>query len=466
MDLPTEISIKQLLSSSPHYFINQVFGYKVDGVHSKIIDHLLLPENNLTLIARGHGKSKIAQGMIAWWICNNPDLRILLVSDTDRKSTLFLSTIKQVIESSLIIKKYYGNLKTKDWSEHSITIAGRKKIQTESSLMAIGAGSGAATGLHADKIVVDDLISFDSARSELQRDRMFDWYRTTIMPVLVSSGNFCCLGTKYHNRDIYYHLVNSLHYNTLLMPAINPDGTALAEWLVPLKDRLDSESNVIQTGLETIREQLGSVIWELQYLNSTKLLNKDHIIQYDYIQYFDSIEWIDNELYVNNKGSRVLIKKVNLGVDPAISEKTTADFSAMVIIGKGSDGFYYVLDTLNEHLTLNSQIEAISKLVNKWQVNKTLIEQVAYQLALIQELQRQSGLKIVPITPTRDKTSRLNMVSGHFESKKVHFLKTQRDIVDQLIQFPDEKHDDLVDACVYSLFGFKTSGSGMVVLRL
>jgi hypothetical protein len=50
-------------------------------MHGDIIDHLLKPENNLTLISRGHGKSKMAQGVICWWICNNPDERILLVSD-------------------------------------------------------------------------------------------------------------------------------------------------------------------------------------------------------------------------------------------------------------------------------------------------------------------------------------------------------------------------------------------------
>ena len=466
MNLDT-ISKKQLLRDSPFYFIQKIFGFRVDGVHEKIINHLLLPENNLTLISRGHGKSKMAQGMIAWWICNNPDERILLVSDTDRKATLFLNTIKQVIESSPVIKKFYGDLRGETWTDHAITIKGRSKIQTEPTLMCIGAGSGAATGLHATKIVVDDLVSFDSARSELQRTRTADWYRTTLLPVLVSSGKFCVLGTRYHTRDIYDDLINSLHYNTLLLPAINDKNESLCEWLVPMKDRCDDEGNLLQVGLETIRESLGLLIWELQYQNSTKLLNQHHIIKYDYIQYYDSFYFNeDGKLFVNNNGENILINRVNLGVDPAISEKESADFSGLVAIGRGTDDNFYVLDSIAKHLTLNGQIEEIQKVVEKWSVSKTLIEDVAYQKALIQELQRRSGLRIKAIKPTRDKSSRLSMVSGRFETKKVFFLKNQKSIINQLLDFPDGLHDDLVDACVYSLFGFRSSKGGMVVLRL
>ena len=156
------------------------------------------------------------------------------------------------------------------------------------------------------------------------------------------------------------------------------------------------------------------------------------------------------------KKSQLLLKKEN------------SDFSAFVVIGRSTDDKFYVLETVAEHLTLNGQIEKIKELVAKWQINKTLIEDVAYQKALIQELRRRSSLKIRPIKPTRDKSSRLSMVSGRFETKKVYFLKTQMQIVRELLDFPDSTHDDLVDACVYSLFGFKSikSGGGMVVLRL
>jgi predicted phage terminase large subunit-like protein len=460
------ISVKDLLKSSPFYFAQKVFNYRVDGAHGKILQHLIDERFGLTLVARGHGKSKLLQAYLTFLAVNNPDIRIILVSDTDTKAVAFLRTIKQTIESSPILKENYPNLIGKQWSDHSIEIAGRSKIMTEPTIMAVGSGSGAATGLHCDYLALDDLVSFDSSRSELQRERTKSWFKTTLLPVLLSTGKISVVGTRYHPQDFYSMIMDELHYKTLILKAIQPDNTALIPWLMPYEDKLNENDELIQKGLKTIREELGNLIFEMQFQNSVELANENHIIQYDYIQYYDSIEWIDNQLYVNIKGSSIKIKKINLGVDPAISEKEAADFTGMCVIGKGSDNNFYVLDVLNKHLTLNLQINAITEFVNKWQVNQTLIEDVAYQKALIQELKRRTGLKIVPITPTRDKTSRLNMVSGHFESKKVYFKKNMNQIINQLLEFPDGRNDDLVDACVYSLWGFRQAGSGMIVMRI
>lgn len=464
--LSTTITVKQLLRDSIHYFGKEVFGYRIDGIHGKILDHMLDNKFNLTLVSRGHGKSLMVSIMVAWLIVNDPNKRVIIVSDTDRKATLFLKKIKTIIESSPIIKEHYGDLKdSRNWSDHSITIKGRTEIFAEPSLLAVGAGSGQITGMHADVIFIDDMVSFSSSRSELQRDRDKDWFRTSLIPVLLSSGSISLVGTRYHPNDFYDMVINELKYDTLIMPAINEDGTALCPWLFPLEDILNDNGEIIKKGLKTVREELGSVIWAMQFLNDVSLANENHIIQYDYIQYCDSIYWKDHKLYVDN-GSPIKIEKINLGVDPAISEKDTSDFTAMAVIGRGTDKNFYVLDVLNKHLTLNSQIEAIGELVNKWQVNQTLVEDIAYQKALIQELKRRTGLKIVPITPTRDKTSRLTMVSGHFESKKVYFKKEMRQAINQLLEFPDGKNDDLVDAIVYALWGFRSSGSGMLVLRM
>jgi predicted phage terminase large subunit-like protein len=464
MDLDN-IPVKELLKYSPAYFIQKVWGFRVDDVNGQMLDYLIDKRRGLLLCPRGHGKSKINQAYISWYILHNPNKRVILVSDSDGKAQSFLRTIKAVLESSPIIKEFYGDIKGSRWTDHAITLKGRTEILTEPNLMCVGAGSGAATGLHCDWLILDDLVSFHSSRSELQRERDKDWFKTTLLPVLMSSGKISVVGTRYHQNDFYSMLINDLNYDPLILPAIKENGEALIPWLVPLKDR-ENDDGSFQEGLETIRENLGSVIWSLQYLNDASILSEDAIIKADYIQYYQNIKWEDNQLFVINNGKRIKIVKVNLGFDPAIGEKETNDFSAAVVIGKGSDNMFYVLEVSNKHLTLNAQIEEIQRLVMKWQVNQSLIEDVAYQKALIQELKRKTGLKIVPITPTRDKVARLNMVSGHFEAQKVYFKKDMNQIINQLLCFPDDSHDDLVDACVYSLWGYKSSGSGMIVLRM
>ena len=65
MDIPTEISIKSLLEFSPAYFIQKIWGFRVDGVHSQMLDFLINERRGLLLCPRGHGKSKINQSLIS-----------------------------------------------------------------------------------------------------------------------------------------------------------------------------------------------------------------------------------------------------------------------------------------------------------------------------------------------------------------------------------------------------------------
>jgi hypothetical protein len=284
-----------------------------------MLDFMINERRGLLLCPRGHGKSKLLQAYLSWYCLHNPNERVLIISDTDTKAQSFLRTIKAVLESSPLIKEIYGDIRGSRWTDHEITIKGRTEIHTEPSLMSLGAGSGAATGRHATLIAVDDAESYHSARSGIQKETLQGWFRTTLLPVLMSNGRLLIVGTRYAPDDIYNMLLNELHYNSLILPAIKENGEALIPWLCPLKDSLDKKGNIIQEGLETIRENLGNVIFSMQYNNDISLLNENNIIQYNYIQYYDSIEWKDNKLYVNNKGSSIQITKIITGFDPAIS---------------------------------------------------------------------------------------------------------------------------------------------------
>jgi phage terminase large subunit-like protein len=248
----------------------------------------------------------------------------------------------------------------------------------------------------------------------------------------MSGGKISVCGTRYHNLDIYNALINDLHYKTLILPAIKEDGTALCEWLVPLKDRVNEDGS-IDEGLETIRENLGSVIWQLQYMNDASILNDDAIIKPDYIQYYNDIEWKDNKLYVINNGISIKIGKIIMGVDPAISEKSTADDSAFVVCGMGSDNNIYILESINKKLSFDKQINMVEHLVERCR----------------------GGLKIRDIQPGRDKIARTMSVTGFFEDHRVYLQKSMQDLIDQLIIFPDHIHDDLVDAVTYGLLSMK-----------
>lgn len=453
-EIPDNIDIKELLVNSPYYFINKVFNLRVDGCHEKILDHMMSSNKNLTLVARGHGKSKILQGYLGWYAVNNPDDRIVIISSTDTKSRMFLNTIKNTLAFSPIVEEFYGDVVGATWTENAITLAGRTKIHTEPTILSAGAGSGKITGMHCDGILaIDDIIDYDSARSELQRNRMLDWYRTTLMPIAMAQCSTVVVGTRYAVSDLYSNMIDEFRFDTMNLPAIDEEGNSLCEWLAPLKDQVDPDGKIRVKGLETIKAELGSVIWGLQYLNDVTLLAAGTIFKYEDFRFYKRVIFDNNHIYIESlDGKKELIQKIVIGIDPAISEKQTADFTAMVIIGKTEQGDIYVLDYINERLSFNKQVTLIENLVVKWTPNEVAIEKVAYQEALITELQRRGGLKVIGVVPTRDKVARAYLVSGMVESNLVYFKERgMTDVTDNLTLFPDGEHDDITDAFVHCL---------------
>ena len=467
-ELKKEYDVKTFLVNSPFYFVNRIFGFSVSGCHEQMLDFLNNNKYGMLLCPRGHGKSKMAQGLIAWLAVNNPDIRIIIVSDTDTKARLFLTTIKNILEYSPLIKEHYGDVVGNPWTESAITVAGRTKIQTEPTVLAVGSGSGKVTGMHSDIILLDDIESFDSARSELQRSRLQDWYKTTLSPVLMAHGKTIVCGTRYHFADFYSMLDEEFSFEKLILPAISKDGKALCEWLVPLNSKYNKDGKLLVKGLNTIKAELGSVIYALQYDNDTALLSAGTIFRYEDFRFYERFIFDDNQVYVERlDGKKELIKRIVIGIDLAISEKQTADYTAMVIAGKSEKGNIYVLDYINQRLTFNKQLHLIENLVEKWTPNEVAIEKVAYQEALIDELKRRGGLKIMAITPTRDKVARAYLVSGLVESNLVHFKqKGMSDVTDNLTIFPDGSHDDIADAFVYTLGRLKVGSVEPIMLSL
>ena len=464
MDVP----VSQLLRESETYFIHAVFGYRIAPMHDRILQHINSHKFTIDLAPRDHGKSRMLIGHVTWLAVNNPNLRILIISDTDGHAQNVVRTIKTACEHSPVLKQNYGELRGERWTDHALIMKGRDQLYTEASITAVGAGSGAATGLHMDYIFVDDLVNFDNARSELQRERQKDWLKITLMPVLMPHSSMHFFGTRYHYADTYHTVINELKFDLQIQRAIQSTGKALCEWLHPLNDVLDPDTGEIaRRGLTRIKEDLGPIVFALQYQNDTELMKEGNIFKHKWFKYYDRIEWGDDQrLYAIRGNIRKLITKLYVGVDPAISLKDMADFTAIVTVGQDEDRNLYVIDTINEHLTFAQQKKRTIEVCNRYHPAAANLEDVAYQKALIQELRAAGGASINAMVPLHDKVARANSITGFFEAGLVHFLPNQTDAVDQLLLFPDGLHDDIVDATVYALMGFKEGTSVLMVMEL
>ena len=390
-----DVPVADLLKSSPHYFINTIFDYLILPHHYSILNHIKTNQRSLDLAPRGTGKSRMLIGYAAWYAINNPDKRVLYLSDTDAHAMRFLATIKNTIESSELLRSAYGDIRNpKKWTEHEIVFKTRTKVFTEANLTAYGMSSGGVTGGHYELIVMDDICNFTSSRSDSQREKDKDWLKTSLMPTAMPGCEIHGVGTRYHYSDVWEEVIR-LGFDVNIQRAIKEDGVSIWESVLPVHDRYDNGVRVI--GLDTLRGDLGPIIFNLQYMNDTSLLLEGNIFKSEWIKYYHNLTFEDSKYFIQRDNFKTKIVKVILGCDLAISQKDSADFTVITAVGQGEDKKLYVLDVARGHLTFQQQKDTIRSMVKRWDADKTVIESVAYQQVMIEELRAEGGMKIVPV---------------------------------------------------------------------
>jgi predicted phage terminase large subunit-like protein len=141
-----------------------------------------------------------------------------------------------------------------------------------------------------------------------------------------------------------------------------------------------------------------------------------------------------------------------MGVDLAVSLKTEADYTAIVVCGEDAAGNVHVVDVYRDKLTFNDILEAIKRYAAKWSVESIAIEKVQAQAYVAQELIRTTMLPIDPVTPNGDKLARFMPVEAKIEHGFVCLANGLASYFeDELLSFPNTDHDDTVDALVYAI---------------
>lgn len=139
--------------------------------------------------------------------------------------------------------------------------------------------------------------------------------------------------------------------------------------------------------------------------------------------------------------------KIALGVDLAISEKATADYTAACVLGRDATGNLHVLEVARTRASFSQQIEFIKQLAAKWQPAIVGIEDVQYQKAMVQQISAQTSLNVRGIRPDRDKVSRFAPLEGRYELGQVwHVRGLDPAFESELLSFPKGTHDDFEDA--------------------
>lgn len=160
-----------------------------------------------------HSKSQtITVDWVTYKLCQNPNVRIIIVSKKQEFAKKFLFQIKQRLESPLFadLQRAYGGplgFKGDVWSANQIYLRGRDSDEKDPNVEAVGMG-GQIYGSRADIIILDDCIVKSNAQ---QFEQQIEWIQSEVES-RVKGGTIAFVGTRLSTQDLYSEIIKGERY--------------------------------------------------------------------------------------------------------------------------------------------------------------------------------------------------------------------------------------------------------------
>lgn len=211
-----------------------------------------------------------------------------------------------------------------------------------------------------------------------------------------------------------------------------------ANWQMPTS----SNPHIAPAEIEAARRELPSLVFEQEY-------------QAQFIDASGAVvkrEWLRTG--VAPEGCRVV-----MGVDLALAQKDSADYTAVVVLARAPDGALTVLAVQRTRAPFHQVLNFIRTMADKHKPSIIAIESVQYQASVVHELLRTTTLPVRGIKPDKDKLTRFLPMQARYEQGQVaHAPTLPPEFEDELLSFPVGAHDDMVDALAYAFAALPAAG--------
>lgn len=419
-----------ILKWGKYFFPEKFYLPFCDELHSYLVS-IATEEYTDTLAPRGHAKTTIKCFLIPIYLAlEKPDLftHFLNIQGTATKAIAVNISIKNEFETNELLMFHYGNQIGEKWTEKQFV------LKNGCVFTALGAGES-VRGINyrnkrPDYVVGDDLYDEKCLENPKQVEKINRWFFGAIYKA-VAVGKKVSMhiqGTAISQLDLMHTLSKNSQWKFKKFQSIDWQ-TEKILWV---------ENNDIKKLKQNLND-MGSIIFEREMQNNCRD-DSTSIIKSGWIQHFDAIPETEQ------------IELKIMYVDPAISTKEYADYTAKVVAYRTQNKNYYIVDAYNDKMTFHENMKHIEAISNKHGLNEVRIEAISAFQSFTQELRRTTGLPIKEITSVKDKISRLISVSSKFENYKVFLAnnlnhQVKSELINQLINnTPD--HDDLRDAIV------------------
>jgi hypothetical protein len=140
------------------------------------------------------------------------------------------------------------------------------------------------------------------------------------------------------------------------------------------------------------------------------------------------------------------------GVDPAVSRRKSADWTALAVAGEDFRGHRWLLGLHRWRDSWSGSLERITELHGIWKPDVVIFEAVGFAEAALQQLA--ARLEARGIVPDKSKRARFETLHVHYHLGEVWHSENLDPVLEgQLFDFSgaEQDEDDVVDAAVYAL---------------
>ena len=434
-----------------YYFSPDHTEYAPAPFHDKIfqITQDMAIRMAIVLGFRGCAKSTlIGLSFPIWSILGEQKTKyVLIVSKTQQKAQMMLQMLKYVFETNEKLRKDLGPFyeERNGWNVTSLYIPKyQAKITTASTEQSIR--SYRHMQYRPQLIICDDLEDLESVKTAEGRDKVYNWMTGDLIPAGNKNTRIFVIGSLLHNdcliRRFQKEIADNKRDGTYLeIPFLDENGKPAWKSKFPNEDAVMMEKKRIGNEIAWLREYMLQVVPE-----------EGQIVKPEWLKYYDFFP--DDTLKY---------RYTIIGVDPAVSQKSSADCTAMVgisVYGHGQNLRLYVHpNPVNDQISfeaIKNKAKFLSQSLGRGSLAEIIVENFAAQDYLLQEL-KSINLPAQGFKGQGDKRERLITASALLEQGRVYFPKEGVDkLTEQLLGFGSERYDDLVDALSMLLIHINT----------
>lgn len=410
---------------------------------------------NAVIVAfRGSGKTTIMTTSYPIWamLGQQQKKHIILVSQTQPQSQLILKNIKQELEQNELLLHdfgpFYGD--ADEWRANALVLP-----QFGCRISALSTGEGIRGGKHQehrpDLMIFDDIEDLQSVKTLEGRDKVHTWLVGEALGAGDTNTRSIIIGNLLHEDGLMMRLKQGIELETFsgvfkAYPLVDDTNTILWPGKYPNEEAIVEEKKRIGSEPAFLREYMLKIVPD-----------EKQVVQRDWLHYYPQLPSLINSNY----------RYTVIGVDLAISLKTTADFTAVVIgmvFGYDENRKIYIYPLIiNERMDFPTTIEKLkflAKTLGSEQQLKLAIESVGYQASVAQQLDK-DGYEAVEFRVQGDKRERLSLVAPRIKNAEILFPETGcEELIRQLLDYPSVSHDDLIDAFTTTILTIIQDNSG------